>query len=37
MQLHNLPLACMTKEIATLIGGTIGSRKEVDVCEDGIA
>lgn len=34
--MHNLPLVCMTKEIGSQIGSTIGMVKEVDVNEDEI-
>lgn len=36
VQMYNLSLACMTRDIGTQIGKTIGTVKDVDVREDGI-
>lgn len=35
MRMHNLPLACMTKDQGEQIGGTVGMVKDVDTQDDG--
>jgi hypothetical protein len=36
VQVHDMPLTCMTKEVGLRIGGTLGTVDEVDVTSDGI-
>ncbi|KAF5445787.1 hypothetical protein F2P56_034811 [Juglans regia] len=36
IQLHNLPLACMSKSVGELIGRSVGEVVDVDVMEDGL-
>ena len=36
IQIFNLPLGCMGKEIGRRIGATVGEVEEVDVNEDGV-
>lgn len=36
VQINNLPLACMTRDIGFQIGATVGAVKDVDIRENGI-